>query len=265
MSQIEEDSLSDELARVRVSFTEAAEAYRLGAVFSNPADLARMLEGLALSPGDRALDVGSGGGHTAVALATAGARTTALDVTPAMLRETKTLAAEKGTSLECRMLGDAHTLPFAKRSFDAVTTRFAAHHFGSAPVAVREMARVLKPGGRLYVFDLSGPDEPEMAAWLDGLEKLRDSSHVASHPPSRWRRMIESVGLEAKNFRWSPRPPYDMASWLDRSGTPEGARAEIQARLANAPTAARKHYHVEEGPAGWRFASPAVEILAVKH
>lgn len=265
MSQIEEDSLSDELAKVRISFGESAEAYRKSSLHGNAADLERMLGLVEPKEGDRALDIGSGGGHTSVCLAAKGCRVTALDVTPAMLRETRKLAAEKKITLEARTLADAQALPFAKRSFDILATRLACHHLRAAPAAIREFARVLKPGGRLYVFDLSAPDDAELAKFLDGIEVLRDPSHASSLPPSQWRRMIESVGLETKSFAWKQRSPYPMASWLDRTATPDGARREIARRLAEAPMAAKKTFAIDEGPEGWRFGSPVIELLALKH
>ncbi len=265
MSQ-NEDELSDELAKVRISFTDTAEAYRKSTAHGNPADLARMIDEVNPREGEDALDVGCGGGHTAVAIAAAGCRTVALDVTPAMLRETKLLAADRHVGLRARFLADGQMLPFAKRSFDIVTCRLAVHHFGAPPVAVREMARVLRPGGRLYIFDLSAPDEPELGRFLNEIERLRDSSHVASLASSQWRRMIETVGLEAKSFRWAHRAPYDMQSWLDRSQTPPASRKEINRRLATAPDPTKKLFQIEENKDGsFRFGSPVIEILALKH
>jgi len=259
-----EDELSDELARVRVSFSETAEAYRKSPAHGSPVDLARMLEVVAPKAGEAVLDVASGGGHTAVALGETGAFVIALDVTPAMLRETRHLAQQKKVSLRSRVLADGQLLPFARRSFEIVTSRLAVHHFRGAHLAIREMSRVLRPGGRLYIFDLSAPDEPELGVLLNDVERLRDPSHMDSHPPSHWRRMIETVGLEIRHFHWMNRAPYDMETWFERSRTPKPARKEVFKKLAQANLAAKKVFQIEEHEDAWRFGSPVIEILAVK-
>jgi ubiquinone/menaquinone biosynthesis C-methylase UbiE len=264
MSQIEENELSEELEKVRVSFGESAEAYRKSPLHGNPADLARMEALLLPAEGERVLDVGTGGGHTAASLAAKGCRVVALDATASMLRETRKLAEEKKVSLAGRVLADGQLLPFAKRSFDIVTCRLVVHHYRNSPAGVREMARILRPGGRLYVFDLSAPDEPELAKFLDGIEQLRDPSHIASEPPSRWRRMVETVGLEITHFRWFQRPTYDLPSWFARSRTPEGNRKEIDRRLAAASPAAKRAFGIETGGDSPGFSSPVVEIVATK-
>ena len=109
---------------------------------------------LALRPGDRALDVGAGTGVSTAELAQSGAYVVGSDLSLGML------GAGRRARPEVPLLaGDALALPFADASFDAVTISFALRNVVDADAALRELARVTRPGGRLVVCEFSHPDE----------------------------------------------------------------------------------------------------------
>jgi SAM-dependent methyltransferase len=95
--------------------------------------------------GKAALDYGCGHGMAAVAMARAGARVTAFDLSPGYVSEAKARAAANGVAIEC-LTADGEELPFADASFDAVWGNAILHHLDLAK-AGRELRRVLKPGG----------------------------------------------------------------------------------------------------------------------
>jgi SAM-dependent methyltransferase len=96
--------------------------------------------------GQCVLDVGSGTGVVAVTAARAGARVSALDLTPELIEVARHNALAAGVQIDFRE-GDAEALPFDDAAFDVVLSQFA-HMFAPRPeVAVKEMLRVLKPGG----------------------------------------------------------------------------------------------------------------------
>jgi SAM-dependent methyltransferase len=98
--------------------------------------------------GQRVLDVGCGTGVVAVAAARAGARVSGLDLTPELLVRAKENAQIASVEIDWRE-GDAEALPYEDASFDVVLSQFG-HMFAPRPeVAVREMLRVLKPGGTI--------------------------------------------------------------------------------------------------------------------
>jgi demethylmenaquinone methyltransferase/2-methoxy-6-polyprenyl-1,4-benzoquinol methylase len=116
--------------------------------------------------GRSALDLASGTGDIALLLAGAGARVTALDITPRMVQ----LAREKAERTAARppspwfVVGDMGDLPFADASFDLVTTGYGLRNVPDLARAIHEIARVLRPGGVLLSLDFNRPGRPLVRA-----------------------------------------------------------------------------------------------------
>ena len=109
---------------------------------------ARLLRHARISSGSRVLDVACGTGVVAVTAARLGARATGLDLTPELLEAARENATTAGVDVDWRE-GDVEQLPFEDGAFDVVASQFG-HMFAPRPdVAVREMLRVLKPGGTI--------------------------------------------------------------------------------------------------------------------
>lgn len=106
-----------------------------------------------VSPGDRVLDACCGTGDLALAAEAEGGRVTGLDFSPRMLER----ARRKSEVIEW-VQGDLLELPFGDASFDAVTVGFGVRHAEDLDAALRELRRVLRPGGRLAVLDIVRPN-----------------------------------------------------------------------------------------------------------
>lgn len=103
--------------------------------------------------GETLLDLACGTGDLAGALAGSGARIVAADFTlPMLLRARARLPAEVSA-----VAADALRLPFPDRVFDAVTVAFGLRNFADRDAALREMRRILRPGGRFVVLEFSRP------------------------------------------------------------------------------------------------------------
>lgn len=118
------------------------------AMFTTPV-AARLVDFAQVRAGEAVLDVGTGTGVVAVTAARAGARVTALDLTPELLA----VARENASVAQCGGIdwteGDAEQLPYPDAAFDVVLSQFG-HMFAPRPdVAIAQMRRVLKPGGRI--------------------------------------------------------------------------------------------------------------------
>ena len=118
--------------------------------------------------GQRALDVCCGTGDLALGLAQRGARVTGLDFSERMLaiaerkisvmRRQKPAGAPQAWPAPRYVQGDAQRLPFADNAFDMVTVGYGLRNLASWETGLREMQRVVKPGGRLVVLDFGKPD-----------------------------------------------------------------------------------------------------------
>ncbi|HRU04815.1 MAG TPA: methyltransferase domain-containing protein, partial [Candidatus Brocadiia bacterium] len=147
--------------KVRSVFGRRAAIYTTSAAHTDREVLDWLVRRACPRPEWRALDVATGAGHTAFALAPHLASVIGVDITPQMLEEAGTLGGQKGLGNVSFHLADVHRLPFADASFDLVTCRRAPHHFSDIGQALTEMKRVLKPGGRLVIDDRAAPEDDE--------------------------------------------------------------------------------------------------------
>jgi len=129
------------------------------------ADLARV------GPGSRALDVATGTGDLAVALAERGAEVVGSDFSEGMLER----ARRKSAAVRWEQ-ANALDLPYADGQFDAATVGFGARNFSDLERGLAEMARVVRPGGRVVVLEITTPTRPPLSTffsvWFDRLVPL---------------------------------------------------------------------------------------------
>jgi demethylmenaquinone methyltransferase/2-methoxy-6-polyprenyl-1,4-benzoquinol methylase len=130
----------------------------------------RLAAEAAVSPGDEVLDACCGTGDLALAAERAGGRVTGLDFSERMLERAR---RKSGSARWVR--GDALALPFDERSFDAVTVGFGIRNVEDLEAGLRELVRVLRPGGRLGCLEITRPRgllRPFFRLWFDGLVPL---------------------------------------------------------------------------------------------
>lgn len=177
---------------VQAFFGAHARDYRLSERHRAGSDLTLLLDGLHVKADETALDVATGPGHVALALARRGVRVTGLDITPEMLGEARQAADREHLAVEWT-LGNATALPFPSDHFDMVTCRRAAHHFPDPLAFLAETARVLKPGGRFGLSDLTAP--ASVIHVLNDTERQRDPSHQRALSPDEWLDAVLTAGL----------------------------------------------------------------------
>jgi demethylmenaquinone methyltransferase/2-methoxy-6-polyprenyl-1,4-benzoquinol methylase len=150
-------SLDKDPAEVAAMFDEVAPRYDLtNAVLSLGQDRGWRREvrrALALTPGQRVLDLAAGTATSSAALAATGADVVGCDFSLGMLQVGRR-ARHEGVEL---VAGDALRLPFADASYDAVTISFGLRNTADPDLALRELLRVTRPGGRLVVCEFSHP------------------------------------------------------------------------------------------------------------
>jgi ubiquinone/menaquinone biosynthesis C-methylase UbiE len=212
---------------VRREFGKQARHFgEAGLTLSNEDYLRWMVDVLAPAPHWRALDVATGTGHLARALAPRVRRVTAVDLTPAMLAEGRRLAREAGLTNVAFAEGAAERLPCGDATFDLVATRFSLHHMLDPRGAVGEMARVARPGGVVAVIDLVSPDDPALAARYNEVERRRDPSHLRALTLAELTSTLEAAGLTISQTLTRDVEAI-VERWLEMTHTPSDARQTI--------------------------------------
>jgi len=166
-----------------------------------------------VSPGDRVLDSCCGTGDLAIACLRAGGRVTGLDFSGRMLER----ARGKTDQIEWAE-GDALALPFADGSFDAATVGFGVRNLEDLGKGLHELRRVLRPGGRLGILEITTPHgflRPFYKLWFDVLVplagKLLPGGSAYTYLPASVRRfpeakelaeLMESAGFEQVRYRF---------------------------------------------------------------
>lgn len=144
---------------VKNQFGRSADFYVNSKIHRNGGDLNTLIDMTHASKTELALDVATGGGHTANALAPLVHKVTAMDITPKMLNAAEKFIKENGHSNVEFVEGDAEKMPFEDGTFDIVTCRIAPHHFPNIEDFIKEVYRVLKPGGRFMLNDNVAPEK----------------------------------------------------------------------------------------------------------
>jgi SAM-dependent methyltransferase len=169
----------------------------------------RVVRRVGVAPGEDVLDVACGTGNAAIRAAQAGGRVVGVDLTPELLAEGRRLAA--GASVEIAFVeGDAEALPLPDASFDVVVSVFGAMFAPRHRVTAAELARVLRPGGRLCVTGWA-PDG-EMGKLFRMLGGHLPPPPPIAEPPLLWgieehvRALFDGTGVELEFERGFAEP-----------------------------------------------------------
>jgi len=248
---------------VRSQFGRQASWYTVSRVHRQSSGLAELLRLASPAPTDRVLDVATGTGFTALALAPRCREVVGVDLTPGMVSEAHALREARGVTNLRFCLGDAEALPFRDGSFDIVTCRHASHHFPYLPLALAEMTRVVRPGGRVLLDDTCAPEDPGLAALMNEWERRRDPSHVADHPPSLLIHMLERAGLRVADTALTS-VPLEFGDWTRRSGVPEAEAAALRESFVRASPDAAAAFGIRVGEGDIHFSWDEIVILGIK-
>jgi SAM-dependent methyltransferase len=206
----------------------ARTAERLAALQdARAAELEERVRSFVLPRGDeRVLDVGTGAGALALALARHVREVVGLDEVAELLELARTRAAEL-PRVEF-VQGDATRLPFPDASFDLAGTLRTLHHVRRPELVVAELARVVRPGGRMLVVDQLAPVDPLAALSIDRFERARDPTHTRLLPEIDLRHLFEANGLVLVRERRTPER-RELDAYLDLAGCEGDAREQARA------------------------------------
>lgn len=191
------------------------------------ADLARV------GPGSRVLDVATGTGDLAIELArrvSPGGEVLGSDFSEAMLARARAKTAAAGPQGVTPRFewADALDLPYDDDSFDAATVGFGARNFSDLGLGLAEMARVVRPGGRVVVLEITTPSRPPLSIfyqlWFDRLVPLLGRLVESLAAPARRLRGSTSNGTIADAYTYLPSSvkrfpaPAALAAEMEQAG-----------------------------------------------
>jgi demethylmenaquinone methyltransferase/2-methoxy-6-polyprenyl-1,4-benzoquinol methylase len=208
------DDATTDFGFERVSATEKTQ--RVAAVFRAVADRYDVMNDLmslgmhrimkrvlvemsAARSGQRILDLAGGTGDIAALLApivAPGGRVVLADINAAMLERGRDRLLDEGMTNVDGVQADAESLPFADRCFDVVTIGFGLRNVTDKDRALREMHRVLRPGGRLLVLEFSKPESPLVARAYSAFQALWPAlGRAVTGDASPYRYLVESIEM----------------------------------------------------------------------
>ncbi len=184
-----------------------------------------ILRFVAPSGEERALDSGTGSGALAFALAPHVREVVGIDIVPELLEQARKRAERfpNVTFVE----GDATKLPLDYGSFDLTGTLRSLHHIARPELAMAELVRVTRPGGRVLVIDQIAPVDPLAAFELNRFERARDPSHTRALADIDLRHLFESNGLVLIRAEYE-REPRELDAYLDLAGCEGEAREQAE-------------------------------------
>lgn len=248
---------------VREQFSQHAEYYAQSSAHAQGDTLDVILEFANPKGTEKTLDIATGTGFTAFALAPKVSHVIATDLTPEMVTKAYELAQEQAIQNVTFSVAAAETLPFATASFDLVTCRLAPHHFQNVPKFLSEVHRVLRTDGLFCLVDSVSPESEKLIAWQNRVEKLRDNSHVYGYPPSQWNEMITTSGFEIEETAHTRNAQMSFLWWVRPQQNPPETVQEIRDAFAQLhPDDAKKYYTFETAGDDFFFSWPMYAVKA---
>ena len=212
-----------------------------------------------------AVDIGTGAGFTAFAMAEVSENVVASDITQPMLRQVRRISGERGLPNVGLAQNAAESLPFATGSLDLITCRKAAHHFRDFEAALDEVQRAVRPGGSLVMADTVAPEDDAVARWMNEIELRRDYSHVEDRKISVIRQLLADRGLVVVG--WEDERVYLWFNdWVMRTRVPEDEAQFLRREFQDASPEIREAFQVGEleEDGDFLFSFPVWVFRAVK-
>lgn len=173
---------------IKTQFTQAAEAFAERS--SGRFDVLNVVDFSRMEPGQTVIEAGAGTANFISLFSEVAGLTAAFDLTSAMLL----VARDKHPGVEL-VAADGMRLPLRSGSVDLATTAQALHHIFQPVEVLKELRRVVRPGGRVLVVDSVTTESIEEALAMNELDLLRDPSHAAFRSPSTMKVLVQAAGL----------------------------------------------------------------------
>ncbi|HEY3085378.1 MAG TPA: methyltransferase domain-containing protein [Candidatus Dormibacteraeota bacterium] len=230
------------MSDVRDSFRNVAANYSRSTFHASSVRLQEVVDLARPKAGDLALDVATGTGNTAFALAPHVRRVVGLDLTREMLNEARRVAAERSITNVDWVIGDAAHLPFQDDTFDVYVVRAAPHHFADIDAFLAEAHRVLKPDRDAAFVDCAPPLPARDV--LHEVEMRRDPSHVRSLTADEWVAKLERAGFDVESAH-ARELDWNYEEWMGNMAVAPELAEELAGIIESSEGEARAQLHPE--------------------
>ena len=214
---------------VRDRFTRTANVFADFALTDRAAEAEHLLRLVAPNGAEHALDVACGPGTLARVFARHVRWIGGLDLTPAMLARARDDAAANRIGNFLPMRGNALGMPFHDGTFDIVVTSYSIHHLPDPVAAIREIARILKRGGKFGLLDMIASENPAQAKACNDIEIDRDASHTRALPISEFKSLLKTCGFAIVACETEDHP-RSFDQWMHTAGWKRGDAAFEETR-----------------------------------
>jgi ubiquinone/menaquinone biosynthesis C-methylase UbiE len=207
-------------------------------------DLAMLVEIAKENKNGYLLDVATGGGHVANALASLFDKVVALDLTPKMLEKAEEFIKGNGHTNVSFVQGDAGSLPFPDKTFDTVSCRIAPHHFPHVERFAGEAYRVLKESGLFLLVDNVASEIDEYDQFYNDVEKKRDPSHYRAYKKTEWISLLEQKGFRMETITVFKKR-FLFETWCEMMALPQKDKAELNEYMISSPKNIIEFFSIE--------------------
>lgn len=248
---------------IRAAFSRQAESHADAAFAANPERHQRLIDLIAPLPEARALDVATGQGFLAMALARVCREVVAIDLVGAPLAIAEQKRQEFGLTNLRFEEADAEALPYGDAEFDVVTCGWTFHQYTDPFRMLAEMHRVCRPGGVVAIDDVTSSEDPLKSVRHNYIERLRDPAHTRALPLSELVAMFGRLGLRVRLLE-TYEIVHNADEWLRQGrATPEAAR-EVHRLLEESVGADRDGLGTRREDGAIVFTYTVVRIVAQK-
>jgi ubiquinone/menaquinone biosynthesis C-methylase UbiE len=206
---------------VRDRFTRTAAVFADFVLHERVSEAERLAGLLSLSGSERALDVACGPGTLARVFAKKVLWICGLDLTLAMLGRAQKEASDDQLANFQPLCGNALSMPFRAGIFDLAVTSYSIHHIPDAAAAFREIGRVLRPGGKFGLIDMTVPENRAHADACNRIERARDPSHTRALSVSEFESVLSACGFRVLG-RELEEHPRSFDHWMKVAGWKRG-------------------------------------------
>lgn len=226
-------------------FNRQANQYATSVPHSTGESLSILADFAALDRYALGLDIATGPGFTAFAIAPYCQTVIAADIAEGMLKQARKIAGERNiTNVRFETI-DAQNIAYPDASFDIITCRTAPHHFPDIPQFLSEVHRALKPNGTFLLCDTTTSKSPELADWHQRAEALRDPSHVYAPNPTQWRNLVTEAGFHITHEQ-PTQVNMTFWNWVERSGTPKPTIDQLHQDFSTASAPVKNEYGIAD-------------------